>query len=129
MSRLENKLIEQAYLLLPYCDNSFRHFSFLVRRSRVLSIGINNSQKSHPTAKLFGHYRANIHSELSAIVNFPKNYDITRCSLYNIRILRADNSIALSKPCKHCKKLIYAFGIKDVIYTNSQGSFEKWDGD
>jgi deoxycytidylate deaminase len=128
VSRLETKLIEQAFLLLPHCDpnNNFQHFSFLVRRTKILSIGI-NSNRSHTAAKKFGHYMNNIHSELSAIVHFPKSQDITRCTLYNVRILKSDNSIAMSKPCKHCKKLIYAFGIKKVLYTNYQGNFEVWD--
>lgn len=42
--------------------------------------------------------------------------------LITVRI-RADRSIAISKPCNHCIRIIKSFPVGQVWYSNREGSF------
>lgn len=112
-------------MLVPYCHGRCRHVSFLVCRNKIQSIGLNSYIKTHTKAAQFGHFGANIHSELGAIVNAPKNLDINRMTLYNIRI-KTNGIVSLAAPCSCCTKLILAYNIRRVYYTNNSGDFEKF---
>lgn len=124
MRKIEEKLIEQARMLAHYCEGRCRHVSFLMIRNKIVSIGLNSYRKTHVLADKFGHLGANIHSELSACVNLPRSIDITRTTLYNVRI-RTDGKVALSMPCRCCSKLILAYNIRRVYYSTNQGLFER----
>lgn len=123
-SRLESKLIHQARMLAPYSDGVHKHVSFLVHRNRIVSIGINNYKHVHPKGLKYGYIST--HSELAAIVHFPKQYDIKRCRMYNVRI-RKSGDIGLSAPCCKCAHLIAVFNIRDTFYTGDDGLFHEWN--
>jgi deoxycytidylate deaminase len=126
MTRLEKKIIEESYLWVPYCSGPCRHVSFIVKRNKIISVGINSYKRTHPLANKFAHLWNKVHSELASIVNFPrKNIDIATCDMYNVRV-RTNGEVALSAPCKQCVKLIHAFNIRRVYYTNAVGSFERF---
>lgn len=76
-------------------------------------------------AAQYGHLGANIHSELGAIVNAPRGLDISRMTLYNIRI-KTNGIVSLSAPCSCCIKLILAYNIRRVYYSTNNGTFEKF---
>ncbi len=124
-SRLERKLIDFAFAEIHRCSSGkSRHISFLLKRSKIISWGWNEENKSHPLAQRFGYFNGAIHSELMAVVKFNKfANDISDCTLVNIRIDR-HNQIRNSRPCLRCQNLLIGFNITDVVYTNGNGIFQ-----
>jgi deoxycytidylate deaminase len=106
-------------------DTPQRHFSFILLKNNIISMGWNQAWKTHPMAAKYGHRFNVIHSELACVKNMQHNWSILeKCRLVNIRI-KPNGSIGLSKPCKYCMKLIVDFNIGEIYYTDKDGEFEK----
>uniref|UniRef100_A0A6M3LX63 Putative CMP/dCMP deaminase zinc-binding n=1 Tax=viral metagenome TaxID=1070528 RepID=A0A6M3LX63_9ZZZZ len=120
------KLVKLSYSMLDLPDSKYKHFSFILSKNKILSVGYNLGFKSHPLAKQYG-YRFNaIHSELKAIQNFPyPPANLSKCKIVNIRIM-ANNNLGMSRPCFYCSKLLNDFNLTEIWYTNRQGKFEKY---
>ena len=102
------------------------HFSFILKKKKIISFGYNNAWKSNPYALKYGHRFLAIHSELMAIKNFPYRIsDLVDFTFVNVR-LRKNGEIALSKPCECCQRMLIAFNINEVYYTTNNGDFVKW---
>lgn len=122
---LQNKLIEKAYALKELPDCAQKHFTFIVNRNKIISLGWNQAYRTHPIAKKFNCRFSTIHSELAAIKNFHGTLDeICRFKLINIRI-RRDNNVGISKPCDSCMMMLAAFDFNEVWYTNNDGGFDR----
>jgi tRNA(Arg) A34 adenosine deaminase TadA len=88
------------------------------KKGKLLSVGINDYNKTHPLQKYFaekvGHFhREYLHAEIAAIV---------RCKdkkIYRITVERYDKHglPVNAKPCPICQEAIKAFGIKIVEST------------
>jgi len=107
-----------------------KHYSFITKKNKLLSIGINNPKKTHPKNlkfKYVGRYNNNIseyigvHSELSAVLKYGVD-DLTNHVLINTRVNVA-GKIANSKPCLGCQQLIKQLNFKKVYYTTDSGDF------
>ena len=123
MTRLESKLITKSFNLIDLPDSRFKHFSFLCRRNRIISIGW-NSRKSHTKAELHGYFFESMHSELHCILNAKNTIDnLSDLTLYNVRINNW-NEVCMSRPCVICQKLMFVFNISKCKYTNTKGIFE-----
>lgn len=122
-----------AYALKPkFFDQKYHfHVSFIVQRSRILSIGVNNPKKTHPRnlGMKYRDHRGNdvsdmvgIHSELASIIRLGET-DCRRYKLVNVRI---DNhgQLVNSCPCEGCLNLVSQVGFREVWYTNN-GNFHK----
>ncbi len=116
------KLIDKAIVLSDLPQGKFKHFSFIMRRNKILSIGWNLMNKSHPWTVKYGYEFSYIHSELMAVRNFPYQNELSKCRLINLRLV-SKNKIALSKPCIHCAKFLCVFNLKEVWYTTNSGKF------
>lgn len=128
------KLEDVALSLLDnHNANRCRHFSFILYKNRIISIG-NNSKKTHPlnlknrktslrTGEDFSDQK-HICSEFSAINKLKNmtNIDTKKCVLVNIRYNR-NGEIALSKPCMSCENLLKYFSFKRVIWTDNDGNY------
>jgi deoxycytidylate deaminase len=123
-NKLLSKLTSISKRLIDCPDSSKKHFSFLVIRNKVVSIGWNKAWKTHPLAKKYG-YRFNCtHSELDCILNseIPIS-DLSNCTMINIR-LDSSLNLQLSKPCCSCQELISDFGIGEVWYSTNNDFVE-----
>jgi len=101
-----------------------KHFSFLVNRNKIFSIGWNRT-KTHTLAQKMGYTWEFVHSELDCIIKFPyKPEFLSDYIMYNSRIDKNGN-IRLAKPCKYCQNTLGVFGIK-VYYTNDDGGFDEY---
>jgi len=124
-AKLHSKILRlaTASLDLPNCNK--KHFSFIVNKNRIISFGYNQSYTTHPLSAKYGHRFNDIHSELAAIINFPYAPRFLQdYVLINVR-LRKDSSIALSRPCIYCIKLLTDFKMYEVYYTSNDGSLNK----
>lgn len=118
-----NKLYSIAYKKIfsdTYVNNKKSlHYSFLVKKGKILSGGINKEHKTHTLSKKFGYWRESQHAELVAIlsVEMPHRFKLVNgSSLWNFRFQR-DGSLAWSRPCEKCFGLALAFNISKVYYS------------
>lgn len=119
-----DRYLDIAKALLHQNDSYNKHFSFIIQKNRIMSIGL-NSLKTHPEAAARGFKYPHQHSELSAIIRYPERIrDLSKCILVNVR-LNKDGVAMISCPCKNCKTMIKYFGFKQVFYTNKEGEFEQ----
>jgi deoxycytidylate deaminase len=111
--------------MLDLPDTKYKHFSFLIRRNKIVSVGYNLSFHTHPIAKKYKYRFSNIHSELAAIKNFPYSPSLLyKYTMVNVRIM-GNGCIGLSKPCDKCQQLLLDFDIRKVLYSIHGGDFKK----
>jgi deoxycytidylate deaminase len=124
-----NRLVELGRQIIPQdkTRGRARHVSFIVRKKKIFSIGLNNSYKSHPLSATYGHRFNSIHAELAAILNFPRPiYFLSQFTVVNIRYLR-NGKIGCSKPCCSCEKMLNDFNVKRVVYLNKFGKWKTYE--
>jgi len=119
-------------LLKKHGDYRCKHFSFIFDKNRLISIGFNNPNKTHPKNLQIGFFNrrgedishtVGVHSELSAILKLGEE-DCTGLTLVNTRINR-NNQLDFSKPCKGCNSLIRQLNFKKVYFSVDNKSFSQ----
>lgn len=131
MDNLFKKSTEISYALLKKHGNyRCKHFSFIFNKNRLISIGINNPNKTHPKNLKIGFFNRKgedishtigVHSELSAILKLGEE-DCSDYTIINTRINR-NNKLDLSKPCKGCTSLIKQLNFKKIYYSTNNNIF------
>ena len=120
------KLVKLSYGMLDLPDSKYKHFSFILSKNKILSVGYNLGFKTHPLAKKYGHRFSSIHAELKAFQNFPYSPSLlSKCKMVNIRIM-ANKTLGMARPCQYCSNLLKDFNLTEIWYTNRQGKFEKY---
>lgn len=120
-----NSIIDYSIIQSKELTHNFKHFSFILLRNKILSIGVNKPNKTHPLAFKFKHRFNCTHSELDSIVRFKYSHEILqKCDMVNIRV-SINDEIRIAKPCCYCFSLISAFGIKYIYYSNRYNSFSR----
>lgn len=128
------KIIEDAFCisntLLPKViksreRNKFFHFAFIYQNNKLISIGQNNPEKTHPKAKKISErFRVELeynylHAEMDAISKIWHRYYIdNNMSLIVIRLNR-HGKIKNSKPCRYCDKIISCLSFRDVWWSTN----------
>ena len=124
---LQSKVIDRSRKLLSQLNCNTRHFSFIIKRNKIISEGF-NSNKTHTFATRFNHKFQAIHSELSAIKNFP--YPLSKLKYYkivNVRLTKKGKGVFLSRPCASCYNLLKFFDIKEIWYSTNSANFSKME--
>lgn len=122
--RLLDRLVTKSIELIdkPVSARS-KHFSYIIKKNRIMSIGWNLSTKTHPLAKKFGNRFSRIHAETMAVRKFPYPPELLKeCCMVNLR-LGKKNKLLLSKPCSFCYRLLEHMELKSVMYTNNESKF------
>jgi hypothetical protein len=127
------KIVELSYALLPtHGDYRCRHASFIIYKDKIMSIGINNPNKTHPKNLKFGYRNKRnepineiigIHSELAAVIKFGRQ-TLQDLDIVNTRIDR-NNMLVLAKPCIGCQDMLKQLGINRIFFSNNQSRFEQ----
>jgi len=127
------KIVELSYALLPtHGDYRCRHASFIIYKDKIMSIGINNPNKTHPNNLKFGYRNKRnepineiigIHSELAAVIKFGRQ-TLQDLDIVNTRIDR-NNMLVLAKPCIGCQDMLKQLGINRIFFSNNQSRFEQ----
>lgn len=92
------------------------------KKGRVLSVGRNNYNKTHPLQKYFSlkagesELKHCLHAELSALIQARKVVDCLVVERYDVH-----GNPKLAMPCKSCQEAIKAFGVRLVKYTTEGG--------
>jgi deoxycytidylate deaminase len=121
---LLEKILDISKKLKDVPSGTNRHFSFIIDKNRILSLGWNDYYCSNRIAYDNGHVHGGIHSEFSAYVRYRGDFGrLRRCIMVNTRINSLDK-IGMSKPCTVCQKFIEKVGFRKVYYTNILGQWE-----
>ena len=116
-----NNLIKLARKLIDLPRSEKKHFTFILRKNKIMSVGWNMSYKTHPLAARYNYKYSAIHSELNAILNFQLPYStLCKYTILNIRLAK-NGTIANSKPCIPCQNLLNDYGLNSVIYSTNEG--------
>ncbi len=122
--KLNNKI---QYRILNFCkqhvaftDKRHRHFTFICRRSTILSVGFSNKHRTHTMAARWFKYNS-IHSEFDAIRKV-KNINLHGSYVVNVRLAANSDVLAMSCPCKFCQKMLKELGICSVFYSSGNGN-------
>ena len=100
-----------------------KHFAFLFRRNRIISIGW-NELKTTPFNLIHGYYPlSRIHAEAKCLKN-ARQKNLKHCSIAVLRIDR-NNRLNMSAPCQFCAKVLKLFDIEDIYYTDWNGNWIK----
>ncbi len=125
--RLQDKIISISNELKHVPNGSNKHFTFIIHRNRILSIGWNDYNLSHPKLVKNGYGLCGMHSELSAIIRYRGNQELLRyCTIVNTRI-NSFGELGMSKPCPICTRLIQTWGFRKVFFTNREGNWEQYN--
>jgi deoxycytidylate deaminase len=101
-----------------------KHQAFLLRKNKIVAIGINNT-KTHPDNLKFA-YRypqaQGTHAEFKACLKGNK----ASYKGYELVVIRVDNNgqLAMSKPCEGCQRMLEHYQVDTIWYTNRKGEFE-----
>ena len=125
--KLQNRIVNQSRKFYDKNGDTYQHFSFIVDRNKIISFGRSNKKKTHTFSQRQGYEYFRIHSELAAIKDFPD--ELIFIEEYGLSIIntRLNKKLELinSRPCLQCMKLLDFVGIRDIIYSNEKGEFEK----
>jgi len=88
-------------------------------KGRVVSASPNYMFKTHPIYDKISPLRT-LHAEASCILKTRHKTNFQKLQLFVYRELK-DGSLANSRPCDGCMKLIKRYGIKTVWFTHPEG--------
>lgn len=105
-------------------DMLSHHAAIIVKGGRILSSGTNNKKRNKFVHLHYAHY-SGFHAESAAIYRALHEHktDLKDAVVYVVRV-RKDGSVANSKPCKHCQKLLTKYGVRRALYSNDIGGME-----
>lgn len=125
-NRTYNKLLETALPLIRDIDSRAKHVAFILKRNKILGVGVNKINKTHPICTTLGYRFSTLHAETDVILKTRGMREFkTGVELVSIRInplSRPDKIItAMGRPCAGCIKLIVAHSeIKKVYYSSDE---------
>lgn len=122
-TKLKSKILRMSFDLLFAEQMKKRHYTFLVRRNKVITIGQNSKTSTHPLALYYNYEYFYIHSELDVIRKLPKLSDLPKLKVFNVRVNRVGET-HLARPCKYCRNMLSLLGVKEVIYSIQNHKFK-----
>ena len=103
-------------------DHQFKLGAAITKGKRVISIGANQSKKTHPIfiqRNKYNTYCIKIHAEVACILKARQ--DIRGCKIFVARV--NNHGLSMAMPCILCRGFIKESGIREIIYTDLQGNW------
>lgn len=105
-----------AKLLAFKSRSKFRLGACLAKKGRVVSVGYNQMDKTHPRQQSKYPF---LHAETHSLIGL-RYEETVGCDLYVVRIDR-EGKLKNAKPCASCMNVIEAAGIRRIYYTDEDG--------
>jgi deoxycytidylate deaminase len=83
--------------------------------SRLLSVGCNWYNRTHPSSGNHKDYSLSVHAEHAALLR-RQHYENTKGMTMYVARMRADGSLGCSKPCSNCLDLCRIVGVQRIRY-------------
>lgn len=121
MSNKINRIMKVAYKATFKSAHDQPMAAVLVKGNRILSVGINQTEKTHPeqkervgrTGRIVSSKK--IHAELDALIG-ADYANIRGSTIYVVR-RKKNMDFGLARPCASCEALLKSYGIKKVVYS------------
>lgn len=117
------RLVELAHALIDKPEGREKHFTFLTKGSKIITIGFNNvfTQRVKIDHKTYWTYPfGGVHSELDAVAGLRDLSNVRKLTLTNIRVNRL-RQLRYSKPCPVCQGFLSRLGFKTVYFSTDNG--------
>ena len=122
-------LYKKAFALYDLPQGRTKHFTFILRRNKVISFGWNKGFKTSVYAARLKYKYPYLHSEIDALKNFPwPNRELSKCKLVNLRIGGDKRELMISRPCEYCEPVLRYMEIGEIYYTDSAGKLVAMSG-
>lgn len=110
-----------------FCVGNAKVAACLVYKNKVF-FGENKAKTNSFMYNYYNEYNVYTHAEVDAIKQASKSLtekEFSKATLYIVRVKKS-GELALARPCKKgCQQLIRSYGIKSVIYTTNEHTFER----
>jgi len=127
LSKKEYAYFNAARSVAMLSDHRVHIGSVLVKGHKIISSGYNSNTRTDKVQAELDKIEFDVesigklHSEADCLLPFIKRKkDISGSTLYVYRE-KKDGTIAMSRPCSRCMKLIKLAGIKKICYTTDDG--------
>jgi hypothetical protein len=133
MMNIINQSVDIALTLLPNAKNQrntknkFFHFAFGFKKNKLLAIGQNNPEKTHPQALILAkRFNTNLehpylHAETDLISRLWGKYYIDNSLKIVVVRLNKHGKLRCSKPCEKCEQILKALDITKVWWSEDYG--------
>ena len=107
--------------------NKFFHFAFGYHKNKLLAIGQNNPEKTHPQALILAkRFNTNLdypyfHAETDLISRLWGKYYIDNSLKMVIIRLNKHGKLRCSKPCNKCEKIMHSLDITKIWWSINDG--------
>lgn len=126
----DKKFFEKTLKLASTSEKTYRVGAIITNGNTIVSSGVNVS-KTHPlqfhcnniTKRLGEHYACTKHAEISALVDLPRNFKVTKKTAIYIARVIAKGDIGMARPCVSCMEALKKYGIQNIYYTATDGGF------
>lgn len=128
-----NNAYDIALSLLPEAKqerqtkNKFFHFAFGYKKNKLLAIGQNNPEKTHPQALMFSkRFNTNLehpylHAETDLLSRLWGKYYIDSSLRVVIIRLNKHGKLRCSKPCPRCEQILKSLDINKLWWSINDG--------
>lgn len=121
---MNKRILNKAISISRSMDNNGQNICAIIvdKKNKILSIGLNQYNKSHPLQKEYAKKYDNenkiyLHAELASLIGLP--YGKVPYAIYIART-GANGEPRICKPCKICTKAIQDYKIEKIYYTKGQ---------
>ena len=103
------------------------HFAFAYKKNKLLCIGQNNPEKTHPRALMVSNkFKTDIeypylHAETDVVSKLWNTHKIDSSIDLVVLRLSKHGKVKISKPCRRCEKVIRAVGFGEVWWSTNTG--------
>jgi len=115
LKNIKTDMIEDLIKISMLSTCHYKHSAAVIKNGKILSMGINKFYNN-----------ISIHAEVDAVINYMKLYKKNNIKGLDLIVIRkSGNSLSLSKPCSHCSKFLKQKNVRNIIYSNENGSLVK----
>lgn len=125
LSKKERKYIELAKRVSYQSDYAHRHGAVLVKGASIVNVSCNKNKFSSFATRFTKKEKefVTVHAELGSVLNVERK-NTEGAIVYVVRVNNQDE-FRLSKPCPMCEEAMRWVGIKKVVYSTSEDTFEE----
>ena len=120
---VSKSLSERVKLLAMSSDSTRRVGCVLLKKGKMVVSTTNVEGKTHPIQSEFANragqpYRISLHAEIRALIKAR-----TKADTLVVGRVSKSNELCLSKPCPVCQLAISESGIKNIYYSDTDGTW------
>lgn len=125
LSKKEKKYVDLAKRISYQSGYSHRHGAVLIKGASIINVSCNKNKFSSFATRFTKKEKefVTVHAELGSILNVERTHT-EGATVYVVRVNNQDE-LRLSKPCPMCEEAMRFVGIKKVVYSTSEGTFEE----